>query len=60
MTRAVSVHRPAAGHPLRRRLRLAALRRRIRVPNRRFTAQDLREFLVAYCACFLAAYAFIA
>ena len=44
-------------HPLRQSLRLKALRRRARAS---FTARDLRAFLMAYCACFLAVSAFIA
>jgi hypothetical protein len=53
-------HRPAAGHPLRRRLRLAGIRRRIRPSPTRLTAQDVRDFLLSYCACFLAVSAFVA
>ena len=51
-------HRPAGAHPLRQSLRFAALKRRSR--ESRFSMQDLREFLMAYCACFLAVSTFIA
>ncbi|HUQ13476.1 MAG TPA: hypothetical protein VM055_04295 [Novosphingobium sp.] len=54
-----ALHRPAGAHPLRQSLRFGELKRRSRRPAR-FTAQDLREFLMAYCACFMAVSAFIA
>lgn len=51
--------RPAEPHPLRRRIAFAAARRATRRAPR-ITAQDVREFLMAYCACFLAVSTFIA
>ncbi len=53
-----SHHRAAAGHPFRRSLRFTELKRQTRLP--RISMQDLREFLMAYCACFLAISTFIA
>jgi hypothetical protein len=41
------------------RIAFAALRRAAR-SQPRITAQDVREFLMAYCACFLAVSAYIA
>lgn len=58
MNQTVPLHRPAARHPLRQSLRFTELKRTTRTP--RFTMQDLREFLMAYCACFLAVSTFIA
>ena len=52
------LHRPAGAHPIRQSLRFAALKRKTRSP--RLSTQDLREFLMAYCACFLAVSTFIA
>ncbi len=52
-------HRPAGAHPLRQSLRFRSLKRRSRAPSR-LTAQDLREFLMAYCACLMGVSAFIA
>lgn len=57
--------RPGEPHALRTRLRFLALKRAMRGdPVRsgpaRLTMQDAREFLMAYCACFLATSAFIA
>ncbi|HYD06893.1 MAG TPA: hypothetical protein VEC60_14260 [Reyranella sp.] len=51
--------RASEPHPFRRSVRFAALKRSAR---RRpvLTAQDVREFLMAYCACFLAVSTFIA
>lgn len=58
MSRTLPLHRPAGAHPIRQSLRFAELKRKSREP--RFTMQDLREFLMAYCACFLAVSTFIA
>ena len=58
MTHTLPLHRPAGAHPLRQQLRFAELKRKSRAP--RFTMQNLREFLMAYCACFLAVSTFIA
>lgn len=58
MTTTLPLHRPAGTHPLRQTLRFVALKRKSRAPH--FTMQDLREFLMAYCACFLAVSTFIA
>jgi hypothetical protein len=54
----IALIRPSEPHTFRTRLRFAALKRASR--RARFTAQDLRDFLMAYCACFLAVTAFIA
>ena len=43
----------------RQTVRFAALKRAARRPSA-ITAQDVREFLMAYCACFLAVSTFIA
>lgn len=51
--------RPSEPHALRTRLRFLALKRASR-RSHRLTMQDAREFLMAYCACFLAVSAFIA
>lgn len=48
---------PAAPHPFRRRIAFAASSPGAR---RGITAQDVREFLMAYCACFVAVSAYIA
>ncbi len=45
----------AARHPFRVRLARGIGRRKARL-----AAQDLREFLLAYCACFLAVSLYIA
>lgn len=63
MRRALVLTDEAARHPF-----LAGLAPHVRltesfVPPRfewRITAQDVKEFLLAYCACFLAVSAFIA
>lgn len=66
MSQALPSRRPAASHPFRQSLRFAVLRQQARShrePERiagRFSLQDLREFLMAYCACFLAVSTFIA
>jgi hypothetical protein len=54
----IALIRPSEPHTFRTRLRFAALKRASRRGG--FTAQDLRDFLMAYCACFLAVSAFIA
>jgi hypothetical protein len=59
MNRTLTLSRPAEPHPLRRRIAFAAARRAVREPTG-ITLQDVREFLLAYCACFLAVSAFIA
>jgi len=51
------VHEP---NRFRQTVRIAALKRAARQPSRAITAQDVREFLMAYCACFLAVSTFIA
>ena len=43
----------------RQTVRFAALKRAVR-RQPAITAQDVREFLMAYCACFLAVSTFIA
>jgi hypothetical protein len=57
-------HRSAAGHPLRQALRIARLRRRVRCRSVRSrtvpSSEEVRQFLLAYCACLLAAGAFLA
>lgn len=58
MSRTLPLHRPAGAHPLRQSLRFAALKRKTRAAK--VSMQDLREFLMAYCACFLAVTTFIA
>ena len=58
MSPTIQLHRPAGAHPIRQSLRFAALRRKSRAG--RVSMQDLREFLMAYCACFLAVSTFIA
>ena len=50
--------RPSEPHTFRTRLRFVALKRASRRSG--LTAQDAREFLMAYCACFLAVSTFIA
>jgi len=50
----------AEPHRFRRTVRFAALKRATRQSRPVITAQDVREFLMAYCACFLAVSAFIA
>ena len=52
------LHRPAGAHPIRQSLRFTALKRKTRA--RHNSMQSLREFLMAYCACFLAVSTFIA
>ncbi len=60
-------HHPVGSHPIRQSLRFAALKQKVRRKEvepegsaKRISMQDLREFLMAYCACFLAVSAFIA
>ena len=52
-------YRPSEPHRFRRTVRFAALKRTAR-RSPAITAQDVREFLMAYCACFLAVSTFIA
>lgn len=59
MSRSHALHRPAGAHPLRQALRFNQLKRRSRATVA-ITATDVREFLMAYCACFLAVSTFIA
>lgn len=58
MTRTLTTIRSREPHTFRTRLRFIALKRAAR--RTRNLAQDVREFLMAYCACFLAVSAFIA
>ena len=62
MNRTITMMSPGEPHALRTRLRFHALKRASRSsPGRSgLTMQDAREFLMAYCACFLAVSAFIA
>lgn len=67
MSRTVPHRSPVGGHPFRQTLRFAALKQKVRReegdpegPAKRISMQDLREFLMAYCACFLATSTFIA
>ena len=64
MSRTLSMIRPSEPHALRTRLRFLALKRATRETGSRkdaaLTMQDAREFLMAYCACFLAVSTFIA
>jgi hypothetical protein len=59
MSRIAAIARPVAAHPLRQAIRFNALKRKAR-SRRGFDTQDLRDFLLAYCACFLAVSTFIA
>jgi hypothetical protein len=59
MSRTLSMIRPSEPHAFRTRLRFLALKRATR-ENAGLTMQDAREFMMAYCACFLAVSAFIA
>ena len=59
MSRTLTMFRHGEPHRLRTRLRFQTLKRATRQPSG-ITAQDLREFLMAYCACFMAVSAFIA
>ena len=58
MSRTLTVTRPAEPNAFRVRLRFIALKHATRKAG--LTAQDARDFLMAYCACFLAVSAFIA
>ena len=65
MNRTITVMSPGEPHALRTRLRFLALKRAsrsspVRSDSARLTMQDARDFLMAYCACFLAVSAFIA
>ena len=55
----MSMLRASEPHPFRRTMRFAALKQAAR-RGPLLTAQDVREFLMAYCACFLAVSTFIA
>lgn len=59
MSRKLVLSNEGARHPFRQSIVPGA---RLARPPRRsgLTAQDLREFLMAYCACFMAVSAFIA
>jgi hypothetical protein len=59
MSRSLTTIRPAEPNAFRARLRFTALKRATRA-NAGLTMQDVREFLMAYCACFLAVSTFIA
>ena len=58
MSRTLILTRPAEPNAFRVRLRFLALKRASR--KRGLSAQDARDFLMAYCACFLAVSTFIA
>ena len=58
MNHTLILTRPAEPNAFRVRLRFLALKRASRKNS--LTAQDVRDFLMAYCACFLAVSAFIA
>lgn len=63
MRRALVLTDEAAHHPFLARLAPHVRRSDSHVPARfewRLSAQDVKEFLLAYCACFMAASAFIA
>ena len=73
MRRALVLGNEAARHPFRRMLpchvtrevgphpfgRLAKAARGKAKPRQGFTARDIRDFLLAYCACFVAVSVFI-
>ena len=59
MNRTLTLTRPAEPNAFRVRLRFLALKRASR-RGHGLTMQDARDFLMAYCACFLAVSAFIA
>ena len=58
MSRTLTLTRPAEPNAFRMRLRFLGLKQATRKAG--LTAQDAKEFLMAYCACFLAVSAFIA
>ena len=58
MSRTITLTRPAEPNAFRMRLRFLALKQATRETG--LTAQDAKEFLMAYCACFLAVSTFIA
>ena len=62
MSRSLALIRSSEPHAFRTRLRFLALKRASRAnpENAGLTMQDAREFLMAYCACFLAVSTFIA
>ncbi len=49
-------HRFLASLPPHIRRRIVPIKRKLK---RRITSQDVKEFLMAYCACFVAASAFL-
>ena len=59
MSRTLTTMNPGEPHALRTRLRFLALKRATRKTTG-LTMQDARDFLMAYCAFFLAVSAFIA
>ena len=59
MDSTLTLIRPAEPNAFRVRLRFLALKRASR-RSHGLTMQDARDFLMAYCACFLAVSAFIA
>jgi hypothetical protein len=59
MKHTAALARSAEPHPFRRQVAFASARRAVRRPSG-ITAQDVREFLMAYCACFVAVTAYIA
>ena len=58
MSRTLTHIRPSEPHTFRTRLRFLALKRASR--RSAVTAEDARDFLMAYSACFLAVSTFIA
>ncbi len=63
MRRALVITDETARHPFRASLPPHVCRREEEGPPQRtwrITAQDVKDFLMAYCACFLAVSAFIA
>lgn len=59
MSRTLTLLRPSEPHRFRRHMRFAVLKRSARKPAL-LTTQDAKDFLLAYCACFMAVSAFIA
>jgi len=59
MSRTLTMLRPSEPNRFRRHLRFSVLKRSAR-RTALITTQDVRDFLLAYCACFLAVSAFIA
>lgn len=62
MRRSLVLTDESARHPFRASLPPHVCRATRAVPSRRFglSAADVKEFLMAYCACFVVASAFIA